>query len=308
MGGGFFGDGVAGFVYDQGVEIDDYIAEQPEPVAERLRDLVTVIRDQAPMAQERISWGMPTFKINGKNAVHVAAHAAHIGLYPGPEAIVEFSAELGEFKTSKGAIQLPLEGSLPLDLVRRIVAYQVLRLTGETRRTNTDTIARQTGISWQEWVSRLDAEGARDLDHAAIARWVAKQGVSDWWAQSVTIAYEQHIGRRIPGQSSDGSFKLAVSKTLPGDMTEVLRRWVAFVEPMSEFDGMKVTRPGVISETPTWRYWRCGLADGSVISVNIQTKPTGEKSTLAINHDKLTSEDDRTRWRTYWKDVLAQLT
>lgn len=107
--------------------VDDYIAGYEEPVASRLRELLAVVRAAAPGASEVIAWGMPTFKIGGKNVVHFARHARHIGLYPSPRPIEEFADELSGYKTSKGAIQLPDDRPLPLDLVRRIVESQVAR-------------------------------------------------------------------------------------------------------------------------------------------------------------------------------------
>jgi len=45
-----------------------------------------------------------------------------------------------------------------------------------------------------------------------------------WWAQgvSVAIAYEQHAGLRVPGQSSDGDFRTSTTKTFSGDKDAAL--------------------------------------------------------------------------------------
>jgi uncharacterized protein YdhG (YjbR/CyaY superfamily) len=67
---------------------------------------------------------MPTFYLNG-NLVHFAAFKSHIGVYPTPSAIVEFAEELKKYKTSKGAVQFPLDEPLPLKLVTRIVKFRV---------------------------------------------------------------------------------------------------------------------------------------------------------------------------------------
>jgi hypothetical protein len=34
-----------------------------------------------------------------------------------------------------------------------------------------------------------------------------------WWTQAVTMAYEQYIGRPVPGQRPDGTFQKSVSKS-----------------------------------------------------------------------------------------------
>ena len=51
---------------------------------------------------------MPTFW-KGRNLIHFAAASKHIGLYPGPDAIVAFAERLKGYKTSKGTVQIPLD-------------------------------------------------------------------------------------------------------------------------------------------------------------------------------------------------------
>ena len=66
---------------------------------------------------------MPTFYLNG-NLVHFAAHAEHIGFYPTPSSVVRFERELSKYKTSKGAIQFPLDEPMPIELVKKIVLFR----------------------------------------------------------------------------------------------------------------------------------------------------------------------------------------
>ncbi len=104
--------------------VDAYIDAAPPEVAERLRTLANVIRAAAPDAEERIAYGLPTWR-DGENLVHLGAFKHHIGLYPGPEAIEAFAAALDGLRTSKGAIQLPHVRPLPLELVEAIVRWRV---------------------------------------------------------------------------------------------------------------------------------------------------------------------------------------
>lgn len=104
--------------------IDEYINNCSEEVQGKLRQLRQLIKEEAPMAEERISYQMPTFYLNG-NLVHFAAQKRHIGFYPAPSAIVRFSEELKQYKTSKGAIQFPMEEELPQELIRAIVRFRV---------------------------------------------------------------------------------------------------------------------------------------------------------------------------------------
>ncbi len=101
-----------------------YMDAAPPEVAERLRTLANLIRAAAPDAEERIAYGLPTWR-DGENLVHLGAFKHHIGLYPGPEAIEAFAAALDGLRTSKGAIQLPHVRPLPLELVEAIVRWRV---------------------------------------------------------------------------------------------------------------------------------------------------------------------------------------
>lgn len=105
-------------------EITDYIAALAEPARSRLEVLREAISEEAPEAVERMSYAMPTWH-QGENLVHLAGYAKHVGLYPGPAAIEAFADELRAFKTSRGAVQLPHDRELPLDLVRRIARWRV---------------------------------------------------------------------------------------------------------------------------------------------------------------------------------------
>jgi uncharacterized protein YdhG (YjbR/CyaY superfamily) len=104
--------------------VDAYIAAAPDAVRPVLREMRALIRAAAPAATERISWAMPTY--TGKhNLVHFAAHKAHMGFYPGAEAMERFQAALAPYKTSKGAVQFPYGQPLPGELIQSIVRFCV---------------------------------------------------------------------------------------------------------------------------------------------------------------------------------------
>ena len=70
--------------------IDEYIAMWPSHVQEKLRQLGSLVREIAPEAEERISYRMPAFSLNG-NLVYFAAYAHHIGFYPTASGIAAFT-------------------------------------------------------------------------------------------------------------------------------------------------------------------------------------------------------------------------
>ena len=104
--------------------IDEYISLFPKEVQTTLKSLRETISKAAPDAKEAISYQMPTFKLNG-NLVHFAAYKNHVGFYPAPSGIEAFKKELSKYKSSKGAVQFPIDEKLPLNLISKIVKYRV---------------------------------------------------------------------------------------------------------------------------------------------------------------------------------------
>ena len=104
--------------------IDEYIDSYPPEIQTLLVQVRNTIREAVPDAEEAIKYGLATFVLNG-NLVHFGAFKKHIGLYPAPSGIDHFEKELDRYKTSKGAIQFPLDEPLPLDLISEIVRFRV---------------------------------------------------------------------------------------------------------------------------------------------------------------------------------------
>lgn len=104
--------------------IDAYIASFPDDIQKRLHEIRNIIQKNAPKAEEAIKYAMPTYVLYG-NLVHFAGYKHHVGFYPAPAAIIEFADELAKYKTSKGAIQFPLDKPIPVGLVSKIVKFRV---------------------------------------------------------------------------------------------------------------------------------------------------------------------------------------
>ena len=105
--------------------IDDYINQFPDEIKSKLESIRTTIKKAAPKSTEVISYGMPAFKQN-KVLVYFAVGKNHIGFYPTPNPIKVFTKELEGYKTSKGAIQFPIDKKIPLPLIfLKIVKFRV---------------------------------------------------------------------------------------------------------------------------------------------------------------------------------------
>ncbi|SES94873.1 iron chaperone [Paenibacillus sp. NFR01] len=104
--------------------IDEYIASCRPELQDSLHQLRQTIKEAAPEAKEKFSYGMPTFDLHG-NLVHFAAFKNHIGFYPAPSGIAGFEEEVKPYHKSKGTLQFPLDVPVPFDLVARIVKFRV---------------------------------------------------------------------------------------------------------------------------------------------------------------------------------------
>ena len=104
--------------------IDEYLEHRSSEDQRLLRQMRATIGKAAPDAEEKISYGIPTFYLNG-NLVHFAAFAKHIGFYPTASGIAAFTKQLDPFGSSKGAVRFPKDKPLPLALVTQIVKFRV---------------------------------------------------------------------------------------------------------------------------------------------------------------------------------------
>jgi uncharacterized protein YdhG (YjbR/CyaY superfamily) len=110
--------------------IDEYHADFPDAVRAQLDLMRETIRKVAPAAIEVISYNMPAFK-QGKVLVYYAGYRHHIGFYPSAFPIRDFQDLLGDYKTSKGAIQFPMNKKLPIKTIQFIVKYRLKQLEGK---------------------------------------------------------------------------------------------------------------------------------------------------------------------------------
>jgi uncharacterized protein YndB with AHSA1/START domain len=166
-----------------------------------------------------------------------------------------------------------------------------------------EAIRRRTGRGWEEWFDLLDDWGAAERPHAEIARWLAdEQGVDGWDAQSVTVSYERARGLRAVGERPEG-FSVSASKTVA---VPIDRLFEAFVDeslrerwlPGGGLRARTATKP--TSARFDW-------GDGET-RVNVFFTAKGEdKSTAAVQHERLADADEAERMKAFWRERVAAL-
>lgn len=136
-----------------------------------------------------------------------------------------------------------------------------------------------TGRTRADWHEVLDAVGAREWKHPAIATWLQdEQGVDGWWAQGITVGFEQAIGRRLPGQTADGTFSVSVTKTVNNTRESVVE---GVLTMLTDHLGEPSTlSPDSLYATARWK------ADGHTTVAAI-AEPKSGKTIISLTRAKI---------------------
>lgn len=170
-------------------------------------------------------------------------------------------------------------------------------------KTLIEPIERSTNKIWNEWLEFMEQINAKDLNHHDIAEKVYEElnGKIDkvgWWAQAVTVTYEQYIGRRIPGQMPDGKFQTSASKSTKLEMKELMDKWTEFASIDQEVLDL-IENQVKVSGTKNRITWRTKGKDGSSIIITSEPKSNGTASIIATHMGLLTlelSQEAKEKW------------
>jgi hypothetical protein len=189
-----------------------------------------------------------------------------------------------------------------------------------------DAVIAATGQARADWFALLDEAGAAGWSHRDMAAWLqSEQGVDGWWAQSITVAYEQERGLRQPGQRPDGTFEISPSTSVACPV-EVVFALVADESARSRWlDGALASvdagdRSELLGATQTssvrlaWPVGALGAPPdrpGRVVVGLYQPRddhgaPRG-KVRVSVQHGGLSSAEVADRLREFWKARLADL-
>jgi uncharacterized protein YdhG (YjbR/CyaY superfamily) len=118
--------------------IDEYIKTFEPNIQKTLNEIRSFIRTLVPEAAEKISYGIPTFYLNG-NLVHFAAFKDHYGFFPSPSGINAFEKELAPYRTGKGTLKFSLDKPIPWKIVKKVVQFRVKENLNKAKTKKTKT-------------------------------------------------------------------------------------------------------------------------------------------------------------------------
>lgn len=111
--------------------IDEYIAGLPRDSQRVMEKLRALVRKTVPGVTERISYAIPTFDVNGRYLVYLAAWKKHISMYPLTAGLLAgFEEEIKPYRSGKGTLKFPLSQPLPIDLIRRLIESRYREVSG----------------------------------------------------------------------------------------------------------------------------------------------------------------------------------
>ena len=165
-----------------------------------------------------------------------------------------------------------------------------------------DAMTAATGHPRTHWFTLLDEQGATAWRHRDIAAWlVGTHGVDAWWAQGITVGYEQERGIRVPGQRQDGSFEASTSRTLPLDVAAAYR---LVAEPGARQRWLDVP-VDVTGETADASV-RWTMPDGSRVVCRVQPVRDGA-ARVVVQHARLADADAVVGSKKIWGERLDRL-
>lgn len=104
-------------------DIDEYIAAFPPEVQSILEKIRLTIREAIPDAEEKISYQIPAFTLNG-DLIYFAAFKKHIGIYPPVNGDEQLRQEIARYRGEKGNLKFPLDEPIPYELISRIAKFR----------------------------------------------------------------------------------------------------------------------------------------------------------------------------------------
>jgi len=164
-----------------------------------------------------------------------------------------------------------------------------------------EAVARRTGRDWAEWTAWLDARSAAELPHPDIARLVAEEVESGWWAQTVTVGYERIRGLRETGQRRDGAYEANRSRTIHVD-AETLFRWISEPALRQRWLPADVTERAVNPPKSVRLDW----PDGTRVQLYVESRGDA-KARISAQHTGLPDRDALEEGRRWWSERLDAL-
>lgn len=174
--------------------------------------------------------------------------------------------------------------------------------SGTSPRVGDDVALDKTGKTWMEWFALLDEAGALQMTHKEIVAIVNDHSqTGPWWAQMVTVVYEQERGLRDRHQKP-GGYEISRSRTVAAPAIDLYMR-LSDEKYLADWLGEK----GITLRKMTpYRTMRLNWGEGATI-VEIRLVEKGESTGVTVQHMKLPNAESAEKMKDYWEEKLEVL-
>lgn len=171
---------------------------------------------------------------------------------------------------------------------------------------NITSIEKKFGKSWDYWMKYMSSINAGTLNHAEIAKLVDKKIHDSWWAQNITVAYEQQSGRRKPGQREDGTYEASTTKMINEEPEVLIEKWTKYVNNDISIKNKLASEPKV-SKTPKRHSWKAELKNSNKAFVAFEKMDSG-KTQISVMEQRIKTENELKASKEFWKKSLKKFT
>jgi uncharacterized protein DUF4287 len=164
-----------------------------------------------------------------------------------------------------------------------------------------EAVERATGRGWRAWIEALDREGAKTMTHKEIAAMLREEfRLAAWWAQMVTVGYEQANGARAPNQGPKG-FRVHASRTIAADADAIFNAWNEAAVRESWLGAALELR----SATPGSSARLAWKDAAPVVEVRLNAK--GSRTQVVVEEEGLPDAAAVKQRKVFWREALDRL-
>jgi len=164
-----------------------------------------------------------------------------------------------------------------------------------------EAVERATGRGWRAWIEVLDREGAKTMTHKEIAVMLREEfRLAAWWAQMVTVGYEQASGARAPNQGPKG-FRVHASRTIAADSAAIFAA-LSDAAARERWLGAALDLRSATPDSAARLAWKDAA---SVVEVRLNAK--GSRTQVVVEEEGLPDEATVKQRKVFWREALDRL-
>ena len=122
-----------------------YLAAQSPTARRLLAQVRAIVKKAIPSAEETLSYGIPTYALDGKAVIFFAAWKNHFSIYPVSTPVAETLGDaIAPYRAAKGTLQFGYDAPLPAKLIERIAKLRAAEVVGKKTPAKKATVRKKT--------------------------------------------------------------------------------------------------------------------------------------------------------------------